>query len=367
MFTHLRATFTLALLAGLLAACSVNAPSQPAETPAAAGELGAPPLQAGYEAAMGGDFATATELLAPQAASDQEAAELLATVRLGLAMRLVAEQPGDAMAARRALDLVGLALGSAEEPTLQQALGATQGALVALLSAEDARLALEDQAAAGATPEHLAASARLLAERAIALANDPTRLPGAERVAAAGLLTSAATLAASGNEAAREEARTLCEHAAALVPGDPAALACLERLAPPSSAPARPTAQVAQAPRPAVSRPQPSAEAAPAYGVAQRKSFDGSGNSGQYASCIDVQVLGPAGPVGGAVIGINNGEHSYQNQTDAAGYAGRCGLGASTWSVVLFWAPGGIVKSTATTVYLSGAPEQRAAAVFQAQ
>ncbi|GAB4442057.1 MAG: hypothetical protein OHK0015_40120 [Chloroflexi bacterium OHK40] len=105
----------------------------------------------------------------------------------------------------------------------------------------------------------------------------------------------------------------------------------------------------------------------PSFGVVQRRSFDGSGASGQFASCIDVQVLGPQGPVGGAVLGINNGQHNYQNQTDQNGYAGRCGLGASTWSVVLFWTPSGDVQGATTTVYVSGAPEQRAAVVFQAR
>ena len=105
---------------------------------------------------------------------------------------------------------------------------------------------------------------------------------------------------------------------------------------------------------------------APSFAVAQRKSFEGSGASGQFASCIDVQILAPTGAVSGAVIGINNGDLSFQNQTDANGYTGRCGLGASTWSVVLFWTPaGGSAQSVSTTVYLSGAPEQRAAVVFQ--
>lgn len=125
---------------------------------------------------------------------------------------------------------------------------------------------------------------------------------------------------------------------------------------------ATPKATGAAAPRP---RPTAAPQGA-SFAVANRKSFDGSGNSGQFASCIDVQILGRRGPVSGAVLGINNGEHSYQNQTDQNGYAGRCGLGASTWSVVLFWAPErGQVRSSATTVYLNGAPEQRAAVVFQ--
>jgi hypothetical protein len=98
--------------------------------------------------------------------------------------------------------------------------------------------------------------------------------------------------------------------------------------------------------------------------VAERKSFEGSGASGRFEGCVDVQVVGPGGPVAGAVVGVNNGDHSYQSQTDGGGYTGRCGLGASTWSVVLFWAPGDGDSGVATTVYLSGTPEQRAAVVF---
>lgn len=139
-------------------------------------------------------------------------------------------------------------------------------------------------------------------------------------------------------------------------------------VAPAVSSPAA-TAAPPTAPPSAVAAParrQAPAAPAPSYAVATRKSFEGSGNSGQFASCIDVQILGRGGPVAGAVIGINNGDLSYQDQTDQSGYSGRCGLGASNWSVVIFWTPaGGQAHGSATTVYVSGAPEQRAAVVFQ--
>lgn len=138
--------------------------------------------------------------------------------------------------------------------------------------------------------------------------------------------------------------------------------------APPAgTATAAPSGEAPPAPAasPPPRRPSAATPAPPPFAVATRTSFDGSGNSGQFASCIDVQIMGRGGPVAGAVLGINNGEHSYQDQTDQGGYSGRCGLGASTWSVVLFWTPaGGEVRGAATTVYLSGAPEQRAAVVF---
>ncbi|HMQ30077.1 MAG TPA: hypothetical protein PKD53_05080 [Chloroflexaceae bacterium] len=153
-----------------------------------------------------------------------------------------------------------------------------------------------------------------------------------------------------------------------------------ERGAAPADEPPGPSAPAGGSPQPMPAPPSPTAGAPPArprspeqaistpsdFAVVTRKSFDGSGVSGQFASCIDVQILGRDGPVGGAVVGINNGDHSYQDQTDPGGYSGRCGLGASTWSVVLFWTPeGGPAQPVATTVYVSGAPEQRAAVVFQ--
>lgn len=144
-------------------------------------------------------------------------------------------------------------------------------------------------------------------------------------------------------------------------PPAPAATAVAQPEPGPAAAPV--AAQPRPAPRP---DPRPAQPATPSFGVVQRNSFEGAGNSGQYESCIDIQVLGQGGPIAGAVIGINNGEHSYQNQTDGNGYTGRCGLGASTWSVVLFWAPPDrSISGAATTVYVSGAPEQRAAVVFQ--
>lgn len=359
----------LLLVVALLAGCgSPAAVVPPPATPASASGLRRGELQAGYEAALAGDFAGAAELLGPLAAQDSEAAELLATVRLAKAMQDLTAHPGDPAVARSALDQVSLALALATEPTLRQTLSDLQGSLLALLTTEDARLALEQLRAADAAPAELAVAARGLAERADRLAASGSLPQGVERVTAAAFLSAAAVFEAAGDEAGRAEARALCERATVAAPEDLEAQACLARLAEQAAAPAQPAAPAAseaQAPAPRPRPAAPAVPAAPTYSVAQRKSFDGSGNSGQYASCVDVQVIGPAGPVSGAVIGINNGEHSYQNQTDQQGYAGRCGLGASTWSVVLFWTPAGSMKDVTTTVYLNGAPEQRAAVVFQ--
>ncbi len=165
------------------------------------------------------------------------------------------------------------------------------------------------------------------------------------------------------------QAAQLCGEAAAIWPEGTAQMAvCTNGSVSPEppvvSLPAQRSAATQRPVQPTpTQRPQP-----PSFAVTARKSFDDSAPSGQYAACIDIQVLGRNGPLGGAVVGINNGEHSYQNQTDANGYTGRCGLGASTWSVVLFWAPPDhSVAGAATTVWVNGAPEQRAAVVFQEQ
>lgn len=231
-------------------------------------------------------------------------------------------------------------------------------------------------------------------------AGAPAALPTPDAPALA-LETYAATVAGPGEGAALRQALDRVELALAVAPaGDgrrpdllaaeadlvarlgaleagPAAGAALSGGAPPqvpAAASTEPAATPTAVPTPALAatvvaaslRPRAAPQPAPTFAVAARKSFEGSGDSGQYASCIDVQILGRGGPVSGAVIGINNGDLSYQDQTDQSGYSGRCGLGASTWSVVVFWAPGsGQAHGSATTVYVSGAPEQRAAVVFQ--
>lgn len=215
------------------------------------------------------------------------------------------------------------------------------------------------------------ARAALARERLAAAPDDPV----AQR-AALDQLALALPLAADPGLRA-ELLATRAELAALLTAADSAAAASADTAPtsePGAAATATPAAEAPAAtplPAPIVAprlprRPPPTAVPVVTYGVARRQSFEGSGNSGAFASCIDIQVVGPGGPVAGAVLGINNGEHSYQNQTDANGYTGRCGLGASTWSVVLFWTPGeGDLRGAVTTIVLSGAPEQRGVVVFQ--
>ncbi|MCX7789790.1 MAG: hypothetical protein N2378_04050 [Chloroflexaceae bacterium] len=369
----------LALLAAALTACA--APVTPVSTPSPhdpAAQVEAPALGDARAALERGDYAVAVELLGAPVGPAHAA--MLARARIGLAREAMAAAPGEARALRAALDQVGLALAlRPDEPALRDELLNLERAIVTLLAVEDLRLALLARQPVAEDPSALDL-ARALAGRASAAAASEPRLPGAERVAATGLLAAAAVFEEAGAGASQEdaaarwqEAHRFCERAMALQTSK-AARSCLERLAsklnPPASTttPATPTPAALPLPRPTVAPRPPARSPGSAFGVAQRKSFDGSGNSGQFASCIDIQVLGPGGPIAGAVLGINNGDHSYQNQTDAGGYTGRCGLGASTWSVVLFWTPQtGSVSGATTTVYLNGAPDQRAAVVFRAR
>jgi hypothetical protein len=305
------------------------------------------------------------------AAQRDEARLLLARARSAKALALLAP-PIDATRLRSALDLLALAGPLAHsDAALYAEMSAKSQALARLLALEDAGRALEADQQTSASSEQLVAAARTLGQRALHAADSAPVSPGAPAFVAAGLLRAASVLEAQY----APEASALCGRALALVPDHEAAQACVARLAsaPPASEPTATVAPPVQPAATAAARPTaiPRSTVTPAppvrvYSVGERKSFEGSGASGAFASCIDVQILGPGGPVGGAVVGFNNGEHSYQNQTDANGYAGRCGLGASTWSVVLFWTPAdGTVRGASTTVYLSGAPEQRAAVVFR--
>jgi len=365
------------LLAVVLAACATPAvpAAQLAPTDPAA-SVEAPGSGDALAALEREDYAAAVEVVgAPQSAAQ---VAMLARARIGLAREAIAAAPGEAQALRVALDQVGLALTlRPDEPALSDELLGLERAIVTLLAVEDLRLELVAREP-GADRAAALSAARVLARRAVAAAATEPRLPGAERIAATGLLAAAAvlehagdTVADDGAAAGWQEAHQWCERAMALEASD-AAQACLERLAhklnPPVKASSPPTPTPAPLPTrpPATSSRPPARSAGSAFSVVQRNSFEGSGNSGQFASCIDIQVLGSGGPIAGAVIGINNGDHSYQNQTDANGYTGRCGLGASTWSVVIFWTPqAGSVSGATTTVYLNGAPDQRAAVVFR--
>lgn len=322
------------------------------------------PLARAASARAAGDYPGAVAILAPLAPGRPDLARPLAEARLAWGHSLVAAAPGDPAALRAAFDQFALgAAALAPDAPQRQTLLDHQHAAVALLSLIESGDALGARGDAPAA-ERIALAQALVDQAQAARVAEP-KLPGADGLIGAALLAAAdayrsgaaAAPAGADREAWRAQAQDLCRQAQALRPQIPCP--AIEGGAPATSAgPAGP----APAPR------RPPAPAPPAFAVAQRKSFEGSGASGRYESCIDIQILGRGGPIGGAVVGINNGEHTYQNQTDAGGYTGRCGLGASTWSVVLFWVPPGhSLQGAATTVYLSGAPEQRAAVVFQEQ
>jgi tetratricopeptide (TPR) repeat protein len=110
-----------------------------------------------------------------------------------------------------------------------------------------------------------------------------------------------------------------------------------------------------------------STPAALAFKAIPAASFAGSGNSGQFASCVSGRVTGRSGAIDGAVLEVNNGpQNRFSATSGGGGYYRVCGLGASTWSVVLFFVPGkpGLGNQPAATIYLNGAPEQQALVNF---
>lgn len=268
---------------------------------------------------------------------------------------------------------VALVACGAPPPTPQPARGALAEAATAIRSGEHGRaieLLAPHTGADGQVTLLLAhARAGLARSRRVAAPTSPAALRAAlDQV-------SLALPLAGGDQALRAELLAAQQELADLLAQEDARRATQGGAAAAGQPPTdQPPAQAPPSPSPRPANPAPRAAQPPAHSAAQqaafavveRKSYDGSGNSGTFASCVDIQILGPGGPVAGAVVGINNGEHSYQNQTDGNGYTGRCGLGASTWSIVLFWTPAdGAVKGAATTIYVNGTPEQRAAVVFK--
>lgn len=140
----------------------------------------------------------------------------------------------------------------------------------------------------------------------------------------------------------------------------------------PASAPPKrvpPTATPSPTPRPRP-KPQPTAPPSPqprAFNALVVRSFPGTGQSGEYASCVEGRVQGSNGRgVAAAVIGANNGASDVSVQTNGDGFYRLCGLGDSTWSVVLRWIPGAapLAQEVAATVYVSGNQFQVASVDF---
>lgn len=126
---------------------------------------------------------------------------------------------------------------------------------------------------------------------------------------------------------------------------------------------ARPT------PRP-TARPAPPAPRLRAFSAEVISSYPGSGRSEDRQSCIEGRVRDRNGNgVGGAVVSINNGASNLDRQTNGAGEFQFCGVGDSTWSVVLRYIPGspGLAREVAGTVYVNGSGGQTGIVNFREQ
>lgn len=112
------------------------------------------------------------------------------------------------------------------------------------------------------------------------------------------------------------------------------------------------------------SSPRPKSRA---FRAIPMQDFQGSGNSGTYNSCIAGKVTYGGAPIGGARVEVNNGPNNrFQAVTDPAGNYQICGLGASTWSVVLYFIPGDppLARQTVGTFYVNGNRAQTALVNF---
>lgn len=117
-------------------------------------------------------------------------------------------------------------------------------------------------------------------------------------------------------------------------------------------------------PRPTATPRPPSARAFRAIPV---RDFQGSGNNGTFSSCIGGKVTYGGQPINGALLEVNNGPNNrFQARTDGAGNYQVCGLGASTWSVVLYYIPGSppIAGQAVAAVYVNGNRAQTALVNF---
>jgi hypothetical protein len=108
----------------------------------------------------------------------------------------------------------------------------------------------------------------------------------------------------------------------------------------------------------------------PVVGFAARidVNFLGSGNSGQFTSCVAGRVYRANGGLyQGAQVNVNNGPvNSFNARTGRDGVYRVCGLGASNWSVVLRGAPGvRLAQQTVKVVYVNGSAQEAIVNFFQ--
>lgn len=97
--------------------------------------------------------------------------------------------------------------------------------------------------------------------------------------------------------------------------------------------------------------------------------YPGTQPSGEQASCVAGYVRLGGTPIAGAVVYANNGgpaAPSPRGITDGNGYYYICGLGDSTWSVVLTYIPGPdtLAAEVKPTVYVNGSHTQVAVVNF---
>jgi predicted SnoaL-like aldol condensation-catalyzing enzyme len=103
----------------------------------------------------------------------------------------------------------------------------------------------------------------------------------------------------------------------------------------------------------------------PHYAISASPTFAPSAPTGRSESCIAGRVVQNGQGVPGAVGNVNNGpDNSFPWITNANGEFNICGLGASVYSVVLFYVPPDQHLTRITTVWVNGTPEQNVSVTF---
>ena len=114
-------------------------------------------------------------------------------------------------------------------------------------------------------------------------------------------------------------------------------------------------------------RPAPTAPPLRSFVAEVIVSYPGSGSSGGKSSCVQGVVRDRAGSgVAAAAIAANNGNAEVGKLTNGAGEYQICGLGDSTWSILLRFVPGDppLAQEAVATVYVNGSREQAAVVNF---
>jgi hypothetical protein len=260
--------------------------------------------------------------------TDAAIASMVARARLAYGRALIASADADARAVRAAFDQfsAGLALGDLA-PDLAATLRAEQGyartfiAVAGLTRRMGAAIPDGSEAAADQHVEQLLALLDVLE-------HVPIAFPGGQHLHAESRIRAALAYERRAANDPRRQANyvpqiyALCAEASALAVDEnqrQEASACMARVA------AQPTPQI---------------EVGSAAFVAEIvRSFPRAEPSRESASCIEGSVRVGAAGVANATGNVNNGVRFAPWKSDAAGHFRVCGLGASTWSVVLLALP----------------------------